>query len=613
MRMPIGRRTALATLTALASATALGLAPAAHAAPTGLLPTQLLSTVTQNVLPGLANATRLGADTGSVLHLVVTVPRPDPSGERALIRAEHTPGNAAYRHFLTPAQFASRFGVPSTQQQAVRSFFTQGGAHVDSVSSAGDIYSVHGTTAVLGSLLHTSFGRYRISGTTFVANTSAPVTPASLKIRNIVGLNTLQRFRTPAKAIRQQGTCLGSTCIGGTTPQDLWKVYDQPATHTGAGQSMAIFGEGQTDGVISDLRAFEAKFDLPQIPVTVKHPAGDTDFSDDSGHPEWNIDTQAASGMAPDADNLTLYFGSDLSDADVAKVFSQFTDDATGPMQASASYGECETVPVVSSIAANPLLNPSLPIGQGLGNNSDATLTQITQQAAAEGKTIFASTGDTGSSCPVVFASVIGAGNGVLNQGVPVTNSPASLPWVTAVGGTVLYTDGSGNRSREYGWAFSGGGSTLFTPAPAYQIGTKNLDIPCLQPLGATCRGIADVSAQSGDVTGNGYDIVMSGTYTEGGGAGTSLSSPLWLGMWTRVQSAAPTAAGNGFANEQLYRVGNAAASYSRDFFDVSSLDTSTGLPATNGLYPTLPGWDYVTGFGTPKVAGLIQDIDGVS
>ena len=157
-------------------------------------------------------------------------------------------------------------------------------------------------------------------------------------------------------------------------------------------------------------------------------------------------------------------------------MFSQFTDDATGPMQASASYGECETIPVISPLVGQVYANPtlaSLPVGVGLGNNSDATLDQITRQAAAEGKTIFVSTGDTGSSCPVVYAAVVGAGNGVVNQVVPVTNSPASLPYVTAVGGTVLYTDGAGHRAHEYGWAFSGGGSTLFTPEPDYQAGHR--------------------------------------------------------------------------------------------------------------------------------------------
>jgi pseudomonalisin len=569
--------------------------------------------LTQNVLPGLAHATDLGpAPAATPLHLVVSVARPNAAGEAATLAAVHNPASPSYRHFLTPAQFAAQFGVPAGRQDALRSLFAGSGLHVDSASVAGHRYSLSGTAVQVASLLHTSFHRYQFGSQSFVANTSAPVFPYGLGITNIVGLNTLQRYSTPARSHPAQDLCLGGNCLGATTPQDLWTTYQQPAAHTGQGQGLAVFGEGQTAGVISDLRQFESANGLPQIPVTVKHPGGDTNFSDDAGHEEWNIDTQASSGMAPDASNLTLYFGSDLSDADVDRVFSQFTDDAGGPMQASASYGECETVPVVSDLVGQALSSPTaaaLPVGLGLGNQNDATLAPIAQQAALEGKTIFVSSGDTGSSCPIVVLPVVGAGNGVLNQVVPVTNSPASLPYVVAVGGTVLYTDGAGQRTREYGWAFSGGGSALFTPAPAYQQGTAGLTLPCVT-VAVTCRGVPDVAAQSGDVLSNGYAIISAGAATEGGG--TSLSSPLWEGMWARVQSASPNASGNGFANESFYRVGKNAASYARDFFDVSSTDVATGLPATNGLYPTLPGWDYVTGWGTPRVSGLICDVDGV-
>jgi pseudomonalisin len=569
-------------------------------------------TVTQNLLPGLATTTDLGPENPQKKNtLVISLKRPNAAGEEALLKAVHTPGNAQFGHFLTPAQFAAQFSVPAAQSSAVTSWLTGGGLTVASVSAARDVYVVTGDVAHVDALMKTNTHRFQASdGTIFSANTAAPVLPFNLGIFNVVGLNGLQHYSIPSH-ITSQDTCIGATCLGATTPQDLWTAYEQPAAFTGAGQKIGIFGEGQSDDIIADLRTFEATNGLPQIPVTVVHPPGATDFSDDSGSEEWNIDTQSSTGMAPNADELRLYFGSDLSDATVTAIMTQWTDDATGPLQASASFGECETVPVVSAIAGTAILNQglaSLPVGQGLGNNVDASETEILRQAALEGKTLFASTGDTGSSCPIVFAAVIGAGNGVLNQVVPITNSPASLPYVVGVGGTVLYTDGTGHRAREYGWAFSGGGSTLFTPAPSYQTGTAGLTLPCVNNPLVTCRGISDVSAQSGDVLTNGYAIISKGAATLGGG--TSLSSPLWAGMWTRIQSAQANPAGNGFANFSLYRVGN-SATYARDFFDVSSIDTSTGLPATNGLYVTLPGWDYVTGFGTPRVSGLICDISG--
>jgi pseudomonalisin len=565
-------------------------------------------TVTQNLLPGLAAATDLGAaDATAAMTLVVNLARPDPSGEQALLDAENDPSSPSYRQYLSPDDFATRFGVAQSQLAAVTSWLSGGGLTVDSVSAARDVIAVRGTVAQVSALFATPIHRFSYSGAQFLANTGAPVIPLALGITNVVGLNTLQHFTLPAGL--QQDTCLTSnTCTGVTTPADLWGGYQQPSAYQGQNQQIAIFGEGQSTGVISDLRQFETRYGLPQVPVTVKHPAGDTNFSDDSGHIEWNIDTQASTGMAPEVANLALYFGQDLSDADVTKVMSQWTDDRHGPMQASASYGECETVPVVSPIAGQPLLNPVLPAGQGLGNNVDSTETEILRQAAIEGKTLFASTGDTGSSCPVAYAAVIGAGNGVVNQGAPITNSPASLPYVVGVGGTVLYTDGQGHRAREYGWNYSGGGSTLFTPAPSYQRGTPGLTYSCVTNPLSVCRGIADVSAQSGDILTNGYAIVSGGQPSIGGG--TSLSSPLWEGMWARVQGASGRSNGNGFANYALYRVGKDPNSYPRDFFDVTSTDPVTGLPSTNGVYPTLPGWDYVTGFGTPKVDGLICDID---
>jgi subtilase family serine protease len=526
-----------------------------------------------------------------------------------LLNRLHTPGSGVYGDFLTPAQFADRFGVAASTRSAVRSFLVSQGMSVDHVSRAGDVFTVHGSTSAVSKTFHTPIERYSVDGHAFLANTAAPSFPAALPIVNVVGLNTLERYRTTTGSTTSQDLCAQNTCTGATTPKDLWTAYQQGHTWKGQNQGVAVFGEGKTTGVITDLRKFEAKFGLPQVPVTVKHPKGDSGFTDDSGHEEWNIDTQASTGMAPRVGRLTLYFGKDLSDADVDKVFSRFADDTRGPKQASASYGECESIPVVSDAVAPVLNDPtiySLPAGVGIGNANDKTLTPITRQIALEGKSVFVSTGDTGSSCPLVYAAVIGAGNGVLNQGVPITNSPASLPYIVAVGGTVLYTTATGHRSREYGWAYSGGGSSLWIPAPAYQKGVANDAIPCVT-TGSACRGIADVAAQSGDVLTNGYVIVSDGSATQGGG--TSLSAPLMQGMWARVQSASRRAKGNGFANYGLYRAGK-SGSYAKDFFDVTSTDTTTGLPAGNGLYPTLPGWDYVTGWGTPRVTGLICTLD---
>ena len=145
-----------------------------------------------------------------------------------------------------------------------------------------------------------------------------------------------------------------------------------------------MLGEGQTADVISDLRQFETANGCPQIPVTVKHPAGDTDFTDDTGREEWDIDTQASSGMAPQADGMTLYFGSSLSDADVLKLIQQWTDDPNGPMQANASFGECETNPT-NPITGGAALDAAA-AGDGGARQQPAAAGGIGPQASRDGR-----------------------------------------------------------------------------------------------------------------------------------------------------------------------------------------------------------------------------------
>jgi hypothetical protein len=314
--------------------------------------------------------------------------------------------------------------------------------------------------------------------------------------------------------------------------------------------------------------------------------------------------------MAPLVKREDLYFGSTLADADVLAAFSLWAGDPDAPRQADASFGECETNPL-NPVTGNPVANPSGNFGQGLGNNLEPVADQTLLQATLEGRSLFASSGDTGSSCPIAVLPIVGAGNGVANQAIPLQGYPASSKYAVAVGGTVLYASAGTAPSRravEYAWAFTGGGSSMFIDEPAYQRGVAAINHPCpLDPSGkpyppaTLCRGVPDVAAISGDLAGNGYTIVSDMKISPGGG--TSLSAPLWVGMWTRIQAAAADQRhGLGFANPTLYRVGT-GAHYAEDFHDITV--------GGNGVYAATPGWDYVSGFGTPSLTNLMHDIDG--
>lgn len=565
-----------------------------------------LVALSKNVLPGITRLPSTGhAPASQTLHIGVGLQLPNLKAAEAYYQSEYDATSPNYGKYLTPDEFASRFGVaPATYARVVK-WLRSGGLTIDQTTPAGTWVAASGTVRQLERVFHTTIAAYDVKSVSFVANTSAPKVPAGDSILSVVGLNTLQRFSTPARpsAAPTPGTpaCLPSCSYG---PQDMWSMYDMPSTNLGQGQTLGVFGEGRTDDVISNLRLFEKRFKLPQIPVTVKN-VGPGPFTDDSGQEEWEIDTQSSTGMAPDAYGATLYFANSLFDASVESLFTAWVKDAYGPKQMNASFGECETNPT------NPVTGPlsQLPYGSELGDELEPVAEQTLLQAASEGRTLFASSGDTGSSCPAIVLPVVGAGNGVANQGVPLQEYPCASSYVVCVGGTVLWSDGNAKPQRaiERGWEFGGGGASLFRAEPAFQKHDSAVNIPCVMDYnekpfapGTICRGVPDVAAMSGDVSDNGYDIFFNGAEQDGAGAGTSLSSPLWMGMWTRIQAASPQ--GLGFANYRLYNVAESSA-YANDFFDVTLGD--------NGLYHAAPGWDYVTGWGVPDVAHLMKTMTG--
>ena len=533
-----------------------------------------------DVLPGITgnlagDLTPAGpAPTSQTLTIGVGLMLPNIQAVRAYYHAEYTAGNPLFRKFLTPSQFASKFGVNPSTYARVLAWLKGGGLTVTQQGGARDWVEATGTVAEVESLVKVQIDKYQAKGVSFLANTSAPTVPAGDSIYTVVGLNTLQHFTPsplgpPANAAKPsaptaaQGTTTCATTLSCFyNPPDLWSMYKMPSQNMGQGQQIGIFGEGQSANVIADLRVFESNNKLPQVPVTVIH-VGPGPFTDNSGQIEWNLDTQASTGMAPDAYGVKLYFANSLTDASVESMFQAWVSDPTAPLQANASFGECETSPG-NAVFGSPLTNPNEPAGQGLGNNLEPVAEQTLLQAASQGQTLFSSAGDTGGSCPIAILPVVGAGNGVVNQGLPLQNYPAASRYAVGVGGTVLYSNGqtppAEARFLEKSWTYTGGGPAPFISEPFYQKGASNVNIPCTMndtgtpyPAGTICRGVPDVAAMSGNIYDNGYNIVVGGAATTEGG--TSLSSPLWVGMWTRVQAAAP-AGGLGFANPTIYKVG---------------------------------------------------------
>jgi subtilase family serine protease len=244
----------------------------------------------------------------------------------------------------------------------------------------------------------------------------------------------------------------------------------------------------------------------------------------------------------------------------------------------------------------------------------------LTTLAAAEGVTLVASSGDDGAvSTPCQPTTMASAVTGV--------NLLASDPLVTAVGGTRLLLDSSGRYRSETAWnspprvtssrkrstpfgpdpfgpdpfgstqhsSASGGGFSQLFRRPAYQAGVPGI-------TGA--RGVPDVASDADPTTPIAIVAVARGRLVLGGVGGTSAGAPLWAGLAALADQYAGRRLG--VLNPALYRIGE-SPQYSTAFHDVTSgTNTVTFPPRVVTGYSAGPGWDSVTGWGSPDAAVLI-------
>jgi subtilase family serine protease len=267
---------------------------------------------------------------------------------------------------------------------------------------------------------------------------------------------------------------------------------------------------------------------------------------------------------------------------------------------------------------------------QSLQNLRDAF-----KAAAANHVTVLASSGDGGSAN--TKKAPVGKGGSTIPQ--PTVGWPASDPLVTGVGGTYLCTDPNNTTTRtvdnasppvncqspealgqaEVGWIASGGGFSHVFPRPAFQATT---------PAGSTAipagqRGVPDIGLQASSRTGALVYLTLppdgnSGLICPGGQpcstgwydiGGTSLSCPQWAGL---VAIAAQVRGGGlGQINPALYKLAADPATYAADFYDVT-VGNNQADPSVPG-YNNTPGWDPVTGLGTPNAANLVPDLAAAS
>ena len=523
-----------------------------------------VSTATQGLGNLLVNASPLGAADGSqMLHIAVALQLNHKDLLVQYVQAINDPNSPLFNNSLTVDQFVAAYSPTATQVQSVVNYLTNQGFTNVQAEPNNLFVTADGAVAQVNIAFNTTIGQFLQNGVPVFANLTDAQVPSSLAgtVVAVLGLNNAGRMTTP---IHKQAVTAATPAVHFYTPQGFWTAYDAGTTPTGSKTTIAIFAEGDLTQVLKDLRVAETVNGLPQVPVQVVQvglPSPDT-----AGQDEWDLDTQMSTGMAGSVAKLVIYDTTSLSDADAALMFNKFVHQNIAKA-GSASFGLCETFAFLD--------------GSMLADDN------VFLEAAAQGQTVFTSTGDNGSACPVV-----GAANGVpLSGGAGMVEYPASSPYVVAVGGTTLTTDASYNYIAEVGWAAGGGGVSAWESSPFWQ--QKVL------PTTAAGKALPDVS-MDGDLVSGGLVYIgcqpgQSPSACQFIVGGTSLSSPLWLGTWARMQSAH----GNklGFAPLRLYRNYQGPPAATAGFHDI--------VGGCNGLFCAIPGFDYVTGIGTPDVAKL--------
>ncbi len=301
--------------------------------------------------------------------------------------------------------------------------------------------------------------------------------------------------------------------------------------------------------------------------------------------------------------------GEEAGDAEIAHAIAPGA--AIRVILLPATLAQSGTAAIASAYAAALRLAPSfgavVSVSAGLGERclTSADIAAV-HSALLEDQdrrvTVIVSSGDFGAAvqpCPSTAASAVPP------KGV---NYPAADPLVLAVGGTSLNADHkTGAYLSETAWNrpitpaqgphwASGGGFSGVFPRPAYQAGIAG--------IGAS-RGVPDVAADADAYTGiAGVGVLSSGQYVISQSAGTSAGAPFWAGI---VALANQYAGRNlGFINAGLYRIGQ-SASYHKAFHDITKGDNTVmfGQQTITG-YQATPGWDPVTGWGSPDAQALI-------
>ena len=580
---------------------------------------------------------------------VVLLPS-DPTGLSQFATAASTPGGPGYRQFLTPAEVQARFGPTTATIDSVRSWLAGQGLTVRSTEGDGTVVPVTGSPDQLASAFGTSFQSYHLtSGGDVYANRSAPQVPVGLssQVEGVVGLDDLFQPRsnvatvgpittTPPTAAPHAATAGPMPCAAASAAASGISFGPSPDArgHSATADQIAAafdysplyaagdLGQGTTVGVImagsnykdSDIAAFEQCYNIDTSVTRV--PVDGWGGGQGSGDAtEVTMDVETIASLAPEASILVYEapeFGSGFLDAYAAMAQDDRADVGT------VSIGTCEGLQTMT-----------------YGENT------IFEEMAAQGQSMFASSGDQGSEACLPDNAAL---SDVAASGVAV-NDPASQPFVTGAGGVYLPDLSTPTTVSIWNWGpfdswlgnqvGSGGVSGNWT-MPSWQVGfdrSDNNTDNCGTSGTDPCREVPDVAGDADPR--NGFlayctasaclaaEVPQYPGWMPGGG--TSFASPQWAALTALIDEGIPGSR-SGLLAPALYHVATADPSA---FIDVTTgndnyLTANNSYVAGGGTgnytctygsatdqtcYEATVGYDMASGLGTPVGAVLAADV----
>jgi pseudomonalisin len=545
----------------------------AAAAPTAWVATETRAFLTPQQMRTLAASPQAQAMAGEKTHVVVTLRVRNMNKLKALGQAVNERGNAQYHRFLTPEAFLTEFAPSEAQVRKVVAYLRKNGFVDIRVSKNRLLISADGTAGTVKTAFNTPLVHWRKGNRAVFANSAPAQVPEALgsTVLSVLGLQNVTRAHT--MAVRGPRTRAKTTSKGTETghyPLGFASIYGASNLPTASQTTVGIITIGGVSQATQDLNQFTSANSLTAVNVLAV-PTGDRngDYSDDpEGQGEWDLDSQDIVGAAGGAVGQLIFYEADMNapgNTGLTQAFNQAVTDNKAKA-INVSLGWCET--------------------DAQADGTVAAEDQIFATAVAQGQTFSVSSGDEGAyECN--------------SRGYPDGRTyslswPASSPNVISVGGTTLFTSG-GNWARETVWneGLDGNGKLWASTGGISQVESlpwwqKSLSVRP-KPTG---RAVPDISFDAAQ--GSGALVYNYGEIQQIGG--TSLASPIFVGLWARLQTANSNTLG--FPAASLYAAVHSTPSLVHDVTSGDNGDQGYG-------YRAAKGWDYPTGWGSLIMSDL--------